>query len=147
MDCSDIALERIPHAATPRAWQLFEQDGRRTQVWRTPANDALYAMLRPSFDTLPAAFRAARGMALGINPNTPCIELMQRMQTATRAAGGLCAVEPFCPAAAPLGGEMLRAVVSSCDVFSPNELEAASILGSSGRLSTPHDMVAALLGV
>ncbi len=146
MDCSDIALQHIPNAATPRAWQLFEQDGRRTQVWRTPPNDALYAMLRPHFDTLPEAFRAARGMALGINPNSPSIELMQQIKQATHAAGGLCAVEPFCPAVKPVDASVLRDMVTFCDVFSPNALEAASILGVCQQTYTARDMVLALLG-
>lgn len=129
-------------ASTPRAWQLLEADGRRTQVWRTPAGPALYSMLRPSFDSLPSVFRAARGTALGINPSTPSLELMRALKEAAAAAGGLAAAETFCPAAKPLSTAALQKLVTACDVFSINQLEAESMLGRSDAL----DMLTALLG-
>lgn len=147
MDCSEIALQRIPGAATPRAWQLLEADGRRTQVWRTPANPALYKMLRPAFESLPAAFQAARGTALGINPSTPSLELMRALQGAAKERGGLAAAETFCPAAKPLSAAALHELVTACDVFSVNVLEAASMLGCGDESRyTPRDMLVALLG-
>ena len=62
-----------PDARTFRdaaAWQITERDGRRTQVWRTPANAGLYAMLRPPWrrsrrDT------EARGRSRRRKPRTP----------------------------------------------------------------------------
>ena len=142
--CSELALVRIPGAATPRAWQLLETDGRRTQVWRTPAGPALYSMLRPAFDSLPPAFKAARGTALGINPTMPSLELLRALKAAAAAVGGLAAAETFCPAASPLSTAALRELVTACDVFSVNQLEAASMLGRSEY--SAHDMVIALLG-
>lgn len=146
MDCSEVALQRIAGARTPRAWQLIEEDGRRTQVWRTPANPALYGMLRPAFDSLPPAFQAARGTALGINPSSPSLELMRALKQAASAAGGLAAAETFCPATKPLSGDALHALVSACDVFSVNQLEAASMLGRESD-DSPRDMLMALLGM
>lgn len=50
--------------------QVFEEDGRRTQVWRGKGDPcpALYTMLRPSLASLPPHYQRARNAHLGVNP-------------------------------------------------------------------------------
>ncbi len=44
---------------TTRAWQIFEPDDRRIEVFRTPIDD--FYKFTPDFEDLPAAYHAARG--------------------------------------------------------------------------------------
>ena len=144
---------------TPRAWQITERDGRRTQVWRLDErrSDELYAMLRPAHSSWPenaaaakcahlaaAAFSgqlenaaAARCAHFGVDPSRPDVSLC----AALRAAGcGLTSVEPFTVARVPLDASELRALCGAADVFSPNEREARSLFVDGDRLS-PTELV------
>lgn len=89
------------YRATPRAWQITEHDGRRTQVWRTPACPALYAMLRPPARVLPARYAAARAFHVGVHPERPDLVLLDALKASN--AGALISVEPFTHAASPVG--------------------------------------------
>ena len=80
---------RIP---TPRAWQITEFDGRRTQVWRTQPLPALYAMLRPPASTLPPSYAAARAFHVGVHPERPDLDLLAAIREANPSA--VISVEP-----------------------------------------------------
>jgi hypothetical protein len=154
-----IALQQVSHA-TPRAWQLFERDGRRTQVWRTLIDEAELRshMLQPSAATLPAAVRAAPAFHIGIHPESFELDLIRALKRGgrpeagrpvatgeravwhpSRGAGPGCqpprgsgpwlSAETFTAAARQLTSERLRALVTCCDVVSPNLLEAESMVG------------------
>ncbi|GBF88120.1 26S proteasome regulatory subunit [Raphidocelis subcapitata] len=119
---------------TPRAWQVMEWDGRRTQVWRSPECDALYGQLRPSFEQLPASFRASRSYHLGIHAAHPPMRLLGALRDAAHARGGLLSIETYTACDAPLlpaRREELSRLLALVDVFSPNEAEARSIVGAS----------------
>lgn len=119
-----ISLEGLllhPGMPTPRAWQVLEPDGRRHEIWRTPAGPTQAAMLLPPWDSLPPAFQAAKAYHVGINPSSPPLQLLHRL----RASGALVSAETFTQAAGPLPAEQLLELL---DVFSPNETEAASML-------------------
>ncbi|KAI8472250.1 MAG: Ribokinase-like protein [Monoraphidium minutum] len=123
---------------TPRAWQVMEWDGRRTQVWRSPECDALYGQLRPSFSQLPPSFQAAANYHLGIHAAHPPMTLLRQLRAAAHARGGLLSLETYTSCDAPLlpaRAAELRDLLSTCDLFSPNEAEAASILGAERALS------------
>ena len=116
--------------STPRAWQITERDGRRTQVWRLDASDALYAMLRPKYAIWPEKCKRANAVHFGLNPSRPDVELVQ----ALREGGcGFISIEPFTHAAAPLSRNDLENLVSMGDVFSPNEREARSFFARGRR--------------
>lgn len=51
-----------PGQRTTRAWQLFEPDGRRVEVFRTPEEEFYH--FSPGFEELPPAFHAAHGFHL-----------------------------------------------------------------------------------
>ena len=126
---------------TPRAWQITEHDGRRTQVWRTPANAGLYTMLRPPAETLPPRYRGARAFHVGVHPERPDATLLASLRGIPKVvkSGGddknenarrvLLSVEPFTRATRPVSRETLETLCSAGDVFSPNELEAVSLVG------------------
>mgnify|MGYP002629534724 FL=1 len=143
--------------ATPRAWQLVEGDGSRTQVWRKTAktgnsNDkeeeeeraaALLPPLLPSSSSslscpisIPrSVLENARAHHVGLDPLNPkhapwLSSLREEVGTNTRVTA-----ETFqeCSARFPTRGE-LRSLLRPLDLFSPNEGEAASLVeGEAGR--------------
>lgn len=125
---------------TPRAWQITENDGRRTQVWRIDADEALYSMLRPRFATWPVEVRHPRACHFGLNPVRPDFDLVRDL----RGAGvQLISVEPFTHATKPLSASSLKELVSMADVFSPNILEARSLFVEGERLGA-KDLIKAM---
>jgi sugar/nucleoside kinase (ribokinase family) len=129
VDASGLLL--APGAETPHAWQLLEADGRRTEVFRSPAGAARDAMLLPPLASLPSAYRAARAYHLGVHPERPPLPLLADLRRAA-GAGGVVSVETFAAAARPVPAAGLAALCAACDVFSPNEGEAASMLFAGG---------------
>jgi len=80
-----ITSDALP---TPRAWQVMDWDGRRTQVWRSPERDELYAQLRPSFGQLPGSFQVAHTYHLGIHAAHAPMKLLRGLRDAAHARGG-----------------------------------------------------------
>ena len=123
--------------ATPRAWQITERDGRRTQVWRTPANAGLYAMLRPPWRR---SRRDTEARGRSTSAYTPNARTRRSSRLCERILGGgdarlgapkahrWLSVEPFTHATRPVPRETLELLCSAGDVFSPNELEAVSLV-------------------
>jgi sugar/nucleoside kinase (ribokinase family) len=109
---------------TPRAWQVLEADGRRTQVWRVPGL-AIGAQLSRRLEYLPDGYRQARGFHLGVHPEEPDLDFIN----ALRNTGAIISIEPFRPAARPLGEAELRALLTAGQIFSPNDEEAVSLVG------------------
>ncbi|WIA36335.1 hypothetical protein OEZ86_007657 [Tetradesmus obliquus] len=126
---------------TPRAWQVFEEDGRRTQIWRVRECDELYQQLRPSFAQLPAAFQASRHYHLGIHAGHAPMKLLRALREASHARGGLLSVETYTACDSPPPDQQLAALLQAVDIFSPNEAEAASIVGP----GSPQQLVQRLL--
>eukprot|EP00976_Prorocentrum_cordatum_P068331 1179093-Prorocentrum_minimum.AAC.3 len=149
---------------TPRAWQINEEDGRRTQVrivrltlytslwfgihariynqrvWRSIASDELYGMLRPDLSLLPADYRLSHAYHIGINPNNYNLQYLRDVQALARNASridfdevpsrlGLLSIEPFVHAETKLTPEELSNLCAAGDIFTPNELEAFSLVG------------------
>ena len=139
--CDVSGLLPTPGMRTPRAWQITEHDGRRTQVWRHEAGDALYDMLRPRFDAWPSCFRSARALHFGVNPMRPDIELVRALREESETR--FISIEPFTHALSPLSSGDLHQLVTLGDVFSPNEREARSFFASSSRMDA-RDLVQAM---
>ncbi|KAF6266108.1 Ribokinase-like protein [Scenedesmus sp. NREL 46B-D3] len=137
-DGGGLLIGRHP---TPRAWQVFEEDGRRTQIWRVRECDELYQQLRPSFSQLPAAFQSSVHYHLGIHAGHPPMKLLRALRDAAHARGGLLSVETYTACDGPPRAEQLAALLQAVDVFSPNEAEAASIVGP----GSPQQLVQRLL--
>jgi len=132
VDLTGVNQGELP---TPRAWQVLEADGRRTQVWRVRGR-VVGAQLGRTLERVPPAYRGARGFHLGIHPDEPNHEFINqlrdlRSQTTDRRAP-LVSLEPFKPArfACPPSDEALRQLCGAADIFSPNLVEAQSLVGS-----------------
>ncbi len=107
-----------------RAWQLYEPDGRRTQVWRVEPGP-IFARVGQARDALADEFPTARGVHLGIHPEQPPLDLLHRL----RNSGTVVSVEPFRPAPSRPASADLRALLTATDIFSPNQREAESLVG------------------
>ena len=122
---------------TPRAWQLFEADGRRTQVFRTSLPE--FVANQVGFDELHAEVRQARGFHVQRGGS---MEEVTRLVRQLKAASPSAAVV-FEPVDAFLGLDRAAwaPLLRECDVFLPNLEEAAALTGE----ASPADMAAALL--
>ncbi|MEW6580282.1 MAG: PfkB family carbohydrate kinase [Chloroflexota bacterium] len=124
----DLTGVRVTGLPTPRAWQVTESDGRRTQVWRVPPQ-TLGAQLARRWDVLPEAYRAARRFHWGIHPDEPGAAAFAAELT---GAGRTVSLEPFRAPQRPLSDDALRDLLAACAVFSPTWDEAARITGETG---------------
>jgi len=124
MGIDTCGLRRDPVHRSLRAWQIIEEDGRRTQVWRMQGETIpIHLALRP--DQVPDAYWSARGFHFGVHPEAPNLRIMQ----ALRERGIVVSIEPFREASRPLSDVELRTLTSACDIFSPNVVEAESLVG------------------
>jgi len=123
---------------TPRAWQVLEEDGRRTQLWRVPGS-AIGRQLGRSLEKLPPAYRQARGFHLGIHPEEPDLEFIQSL----RELGAIVSVEPFRGAQRSLTEMELYSLASAGQIFSPNQAEAVSLVGPGEPLQLVRRLVEA----
>ncbi len=124
MGIDTAGLRRDPAHNSLRAWQIIEADGRRTQVWRTQgATIPTHLALRP--EQVPDAYWPARGFHFGVHPESPNLHIMHTL----RAHGITVSVEPFRAASRPLRKEELHALLTACDIFSPNLVEAETLVG------------------
>jgi sugar/nucleoside kinase (ribokinase family) len=117
-------LRSSAHWPTPRAWQLLEADGRRTQVWRV-SGPAIHQQLGRSLDTLPSGYRHGLGYHLGLHPEEPDLAFIH----ALRATGPIVSLELFRAAQRPLTDNELAALLSAGHIFSLNQAEAFSLVG------------------
>lgn len=141
LEGSGIDTQGLRHSTqwpTPHAWQILESDGRRTQLWRVPG-PAIGVQLTRRFEHLPPDYRRARGYHLGLHPEEPDLDFIN----ALRSTGAVVSLEPFRPSARPLSEVELRALVSAGQIFSPNEMEAASLVGPGEPLEQIRRLVEA----
>ena len=123
---------------TPRAWQVLEEDGRRTQVWRFPG-PAIGQQLGRSLERVPLAYRHAQGFHLGIHPEEPDLVFIK----ALRDLGATVSVEPFRATQRALTLSELQALLSAGQIFSPNLAEARSLVGPGEPAELIHRLAAA----
>lgn len=132
LDASAIFTTALP---TPRAWQLFEEDGTRTQIPRVPL-EAWHAqlVLRPSPQTIPASLRAAHFLGRGDGAE-------EEMVATLAAAGVRLSAEPVIDASmtAEERAVLLR-TLAHFEFFSPGHRDAELLVGS----RAPHDLLRAL---
>ena len=134
---SPVGLVHRAGLPTPRAWQLFEADGKRTQVFRTSLSEFVANQVR--LDELHAEVKQASGFH---------VQRGGSMEETTRLVRQLKAAKPsavvvFEPVDAFLGLDRAAwtPLLRECDVFLPNLEEAATLTGE----TSPVDMSAALL--
>jgi sugar/nucleoside kinase (ribokinase family) len=123
-------------APSPRAWQLYEHDGRRTHVDRTDVD--LFMAMCPRPDELPAEYAGAGGARLECDAPDPLREWMARL----RAAGCRHILwEPWNVFCRPQNRALFGELAPLLDVFSPNLSQARGLTG----LEDPRQVLAALL--
>jgi cytidine kinase len=144
LTCCGIDQQGVRRTGAPtlRAWQVFEAGGERTQVWRVPLN-AVRTQLERRLDFLPQAYRQAKGYHYGIHPNQPELEFAISLGL----LGGKVSIEPFKPAEEPPSPESLESLLEACHIFSPNLLEAASLVGQGKPLELMQRLLNAGAGV
>jgi cytidine kinase len=123
-------------APSPRAWQLYEHDGRRTHVDRTDAD--LFMAMCPRPDELPAEYAGASGVRLECDAPDPLREWTARL----RAAGCRRILwEPWNVFCRPENRRLFGQLAPLLDVVSPNLLQARRLTG----LEDPRQVLTALL--
>jgi len=127
---------RYSEYPTPRAWQAMETDGRRTQVWRVPP-EAIQDHLTHEISRIPAELRVAHGYHMGIHPLDTEFEFLADL----KATGALLSIEPYKPAERLPTRLELEQLLTVADIFSPNLVEAQSLLGH----HKPLDLLGGLL--
>jgi len=123
---------------TPRAWQVFVEEGRRTQVWRIPG-PAIGQQLGRSLERVPPSYRRAQGFHLGVHPEEPDLAFVK----ALRDLGATVSIEPFRATARALTPSELQALLSAGQIFSPNLAEARSLIGPGEPTELIHRLAAA----
>ena len=134
---SPNGLVRRTGLPTPRAWQLFEADGKRTQVFRTSHPEFVANQVR--LDELHAEVKQSRGFHVqrgGSMEETT--HLIRQLKVANPSA--VIVVEPV-DAFLGLDRAAWAPLLRECDVFLPNLEEAATLTGE----ASPADMATALL--
>jgi sugar/nucleoside kinase (ribokinase family) len=128
-DLQGVDWLELPQA---RAWQIFEWDGKRTEIPRVDRFEPFISGMQP--ENVPDVYRRARGMYL--------------LSGADRLAGwrAVCpnAVffwEPEQPFMVHDNADEFRAVLPQVDIVSPNWLEAQQVYG----LGDPGALVRAML--
>lgn len=115
---------KITEWPTPRAWQLFEEDGKRTQIWRMPLEGwrQQLAMLRAP-ETIPTTLQAAHWMGRGDNDD-------ETMTRTLKEAGVRLGAEPIVlENMKPEERDTVLRSLQYIEVFSPDAEGAALLVG------------------
>ena len=128
-DLQGLIVLDLPQA---RAWQLFEGDGKRTEVFRVDVLDPF--IYEPPPDRVPAAYHAARGVHL-LRDAAPL--------PAWRALypDAVLLWEPLQQYMIAENADEFRAALPQIDIVSPNWLEAQLVYG----FRAPEGLVRAML--
>jgi len=115
-----------PGMPTAHAWQIFEFNDHRTEIFRTALDAFRAAAPRP--DEIPAAWLAADGWHVQWGTPTNLAALIARIRAA-RSDARIFWEPTFSQVDAGL--DALRPLCAQVDVFSPNLEEAARLCGTS----------------
>jgi sugar/nucleoside kinase (ribokinase family) len=121
---------------TPRAWQVMEEDGRRTEIWRIPS-EAVKASLNCPWMRIPAALQKAEAYHMCLMPLKPAFTFLDDVHT----FGSMVSAETSELASRHVTEQELKAFLAHLDVFSPNLSEAESLLGP----AAPRDLIRQLI--
>ena len=129
IDC-DGFVRHLPHYESLRAWQIFEADGRRMQVWRTQGQ-AIPDQLALNLPIYPL-YQRARAFHYGVHPKTqiwpsptPCVK------TASSLASSRFAMLTAAYGTPKSGNGF------SWSIFSPNLHEVETMIGPGEPLRCP----------
>lgn len=117
----DIAARNVP---TIRSWVLYEQDGRRTWVLRSPPED--YYELSPRYTDIPKAYRAASHFHIAAMDMAAQEELVGSL----KGPSTLISLDPQEDYIAG-NEERLQALLGTVDIFLPSAIEVRQLTGHS----------------
>jgi sugar/nucleoside kinase (ribokinase family) len=123
VDLRGIVLR--PGQRTARAWQLFELDERRIEIFRTSIAD--FARFKPQFSDIPVDYLQARGVHLQWGSPAELVQILAQLRAANPAVRIVCE-----PSLAHLAGALdaHRPMLAQVDVFSPDREEARALTGT-----------------
>jgi sugar/nucleoside kinase (ribokinase family) len=124
----DLTGVHVTDLPTARAWQLLEEDGRRTHVWRVDQATS-DRQTHPNWQTMLDFYPDLAIIHWGIHPEDPHLAPCQPL----RERGILVSIEPFKGIEQPLSDKDLNTVLGQCDIYSPNWREAVSLFGTDDR--------------
>ena len=123
VDCAGLVVRE--GYKTARAWQIFEENDLRIEVFRTDLDEFLHCMIQEA--DLPASYRQAKGFHLIWGSLT---ELAALLLSLRRTQPDLVLVMEFTPQqVVEEPAENLRAVLPHLSLFSPNIDEATAVTG------------------
>jgi cytidine kinase len=129
-------IERDGHP-TARAWQLFEPEEKRVEVFRTDI--AEFYRLEARLEEMPPDYLEARGYHLHVGTLAQMAELVEKLRAVNPAAQLVWEPNPLHFKGT---GDEFQAVLSRVDLVSPDLDEARQITGE----STTDGMIETLLG-
>jgi cytidine kinase len=129
---------QINPAATPRAWQIMEEDGRRAQIWRVPQS-AVDIHLTHSIDRIPTDLPSPTGFHIGVDP----LDVEFGFLGDLKQTGALVSIETYTPAHRQLTRDELERMVAVPDIFSFNLEEAYLMLGNMDPLDLLETVISA----
>jgi sugar/nucleoside kinase (ribokinase family) len=106
----------------PRAWQLFEHDGRRSEVFR--AGDPAFLINIPEPEEMPALYAGAKGFHI-LREGEPARKWIAHLRKVAPAATILW--EPAQRYMQSANRDEFRFLLTQPDIVSPNLIEAASV--------------------
>lgn len=123
---------------TARAWQLFEPDDRRIEIFRTELAD--FHEFTPQFEDIPTDYRTTAGVHFDWGETVPMLtDLVRQFHEANPDV--VLVVEPT-PEQLRVGTpEEMRALFKYIDLFSPNGKDAEELTGIAG----PQDSIDKML--
>ncbi|HEY9086820.1 MAG TPA: PfkB family carbohydrate kinase [Anaerolineaceae bacterium] len=120
-DLTGVIRRDLP---TARAWQLFEEDGRRVEVFRTDMST--FVKNSPGPDELPAAYWRASGIHFQNDVLNRFSEWIDRFRS---NGSGPILWEPWGELAVPEKRQVFNEAMALVDVVSPNLLEGQTLTG------------------
>jgi sugar/nucleoside kinase (ribokinase family) len=120
-------LMRREGVPTARAWQLFEPDERRIEVFRTSIDD--FYRSEPGLDEMPPDYLMARGFHLCHGTLPELIDVVTGIRAVNLTA---CIVWEPTPMQTAVAERDVRVALPQVDLFSPDLGEACEITGQSG---------------
>src|SRR5262245_36281518 len=122
---------------TARAWQLFEPDERRVEVFRTDIDD--FYRLEARFEEMPPVYREARGYHVCHGNFAAAIDVVRNLRAVNPEA---CIVWEPTPLQVAGTDEEKRTLFALVDLFSPDLTEARQLTGQ----TAPQAMMETFLG-
>jgi sugar/nucleoside kinase (ribokinase family) len=132
-DVSNILKRPLP---TIRCWQVFEYNGHRSEIFRTPYED--FRVINPRPEEVPISQLHVQGVHLHAEAPQPLMKWIDRLR---QAGPGFILWEPWGVFTRPDNLPAVRAILPLVDAFSPNLEEMREMTG----LDDPHDIVQNLL--